>query len=93
MWTSHFDNSEAEMNYDNDEPPEFVQNLNRGNLIFNFGQYRHIFVCKMTKVGNTSSGVDYGQNDQSTSLKTASCNITTSNSAKATTIISLAISL
>ena len=25
MWTSHFDNSEAEMNNDNDEPPEFVQ--------------------------------------------------------------------
>ena len=70
-----------------------VQNLNRGNLIFNFWQYRHIFVCKMTKVGNASSGVDYGQNDQSTSLKTASCIITTSNSANATTIIPLAISL
>ena len=25
MWTYHFDNLEAEMNDDNDEPPEFVQ--------------------------------------------------------------------
>ena len=43
-------------------------------------------------MGNTSEGVDYGQNDQYTSLKTASCIITTSDSAKATTIIPLAIS-
>ena len=33
MWTSHFDNSEAEMNNDNDEPPEFVQ-IERCYLFF-----------------------------------------------------------